>query len=246
MPQLQVRGDRVGQLCRLFHAHGGDHGLVVQRLLQLHVLLEQPGDALHHLLDGLGHFDLLLPTRTVATKKPSRVDDFRGFGALNAFDQHLDVAVRHLHALHDVADRAGLVISFGLGFVHGRHRAGWREISCGRRSALLPARARWIRGPRRTGVIMYGKMTMSRIGIIGNLRSSFFSREVVIGILCIIRCAKRAFVGRQPRRHNSCWDCISRLRDGRMEARMKGTRGMTGAEKSPFVENPAKNSRADG
>ena len=39
--KLQVRGDGVGQLGRILHAHGGDHGLVIQRLAQLHVLLEQ-------------------------------------------------------------------------------------------------------------------------------------------------------------------------------------------------------------
>ena len=49
--ELQVGGDGVGELRRLVHAHGGDHGLVVQRLLQLHVLLEERSDALHQLLD---------------------------------------------------------------------------------------------------------------------------------------------------------------------------------------------------
>ncbi len=38
--ELKIRGDGVGELCRLVHAHGGDDGLVVQRLLQLDVLLE--------------------------------------------------------------------------------------------------------------------------------------------------------------------------------------------------------------
>ena len=39
--ELQIGGDGVGELGRLVHAHGGDHGLVVQRLLQLDVLLEE-------------------------------------------------------------------------------------------------------------------------------------------------------------------------------------------------------------
>ena len=38
---LQIGGDGVGELRRLVHAHGGDDGLVVQRLLQLDVLLKE-------------------------------------------------------------------------------------------------------------------------------------------------------------------------------------------------------------
>ena len=45
--ELQVGGDGVGQLRRIFHAHGRDHGFVVQRLAELHILLEHAGDALH-------------------------------------------------------------------------------------------------------------------------------------------------------------------------------------------------------
>ena len=55
--ELQVGGDGVGQLGRIFHAHGRDHGFVVQRLAELYILLEQAGDALHARFDrrrGLG------------------------------------------------------------------------------------------------------------------------------------------------------------------------------------------------
>ena len=45
--QLQIRAHRVGQFARLVHADGRDHGLVVQVLAQLDVLLEQAGDARH-------------------------------------------------------------------------------------------------------------------------------------------------------------------------------------------------------
>jgi hypothetical protein len=34
--------------------------------------------------------------------------------------------------------------------------------------------------PTTKGVTMYGKITMSRMGIMGSLRGSFFSRAVVI------------------------------------------------------------------
>ena len=45
--ELQVRGDGVGQLRRIFHAHGRDHGFVVKRLAELHVLLKQGVHPLH-------------------------------------------------------------------------------------------------------------------------------------------------------------------------------------------------------
>ena len=56
--ELQVGGDGVGELGRLIHAHGGDDGFVVERLLQLDVLLEEAGDALHQLLDCGRHFEV--------------------------------------------------------------------------------------------------------------------------------------------------------------------------------------------
>ena len=37
----QVRGDRVGELAGIVHADGGDHGVVVQVVRELHVLLER-------------------------------------------------------------------------------------------------------------------------------------------------------------------------------------------------------------
>ncbi len=43
--QLQIRAHRVGQLARLVHADGRDHGFVVQVLAQLDVLLEQASHA---------------------------------------------------------------------------------------------------------------------------------------------------------------------------------------------------------
>ena len=39
--ELQVGAHRVGQLAGIVHPDGGDHGLVVQVLAQLDVLLEQ-------------------------------------------------------------------------------------------------------------------------------------------------------------------------------------------------------------
>jgi len=48
-----------------------DDGLVVERLLELDVLLEERGDALHQLLDGGGHFKLRFADTHRGHKKPS-------------------------------------------------------------------------------------------------------------------------------------------------------------------------------
>ena len=117
--ELQVGGDGVGELGGLVHAHGGDDGLVVERLLQLDVLLEEGGDALHELLDGRRHFELGLAGAHRGDKEAVAVVDLDGLGALHAFDQNLDIAVGHLDALHDVADGADLVDFLGLGLVDG-------------------------------------------------------------------------------------------------------------------------------
>ena len=55
--ELQIGADGVGQLAGIVHADGRDHGLVVQVLAELDVLLEQGGDALHRGVElriGLG------------------------------------------------------------------------------------------------------------------------------------------------------------------------------------------------
>ena len=115
--ELQVGGDGVGQLRRIFHAHGGDHGFVVQRLAELYILLEHAGDALH------ARFNLRRRLGGV-TRDPHRglqialgFDDLQDLAALDAFDQHFDVSVGQLQALHDVDDGADLENVAGLGFV---------------------------------------------------------------------------------------------------------------------------------
>ena len=117
--ELQVGGDGVGELGRLVHAHGGDDGFVVERLLQLDVLLEERGDALHELLGGGRHFELGFAGAHGGDEEAVAVVDFDGFGALHALDQNLDVAVGHFDALHNIADRPDLVDVLGLGLVDG-------------------------------------------------------------------------------------------------------------------------------
>ena len=125
--ELQVGGDDVGKLGRLVHAHGGDDGLVVERLLQLDVLLEEVGDALHQLLERGRHFELRLGGAHRGHKEAVAIGDVNRFGPLDPFHQHLDVAVGHLDALHDVADGADLVDFLGFGFVDGGVVLGGEE-----------------------------------------------------------------------------------------------------------------------
>src|SRR5258708_3335723 len=86
--ELQVGGDGVGQLRRIFHAHGGDHGLVVQRLAKLYILLEHAGDALH------AGFDLRRGLGGITGDPDGRLminfsfDDLQDFTALYALAQH--------------------------------------------------------------------------------------------------------------------------------------------------------------
>ncbi len=105
------------------------------------------------------------------------VGDRNHFGALHAFDQNLDVAIGQLQALDDVDDGADVVDFVGLG--------SSMEASCcvARKICLPPAiassRARTLDSrPTTNGVIMYGKMTTSRMGIIGKRLVSDFSLEV--------------------------------------------------------------------
>ena len=114
---LQIRGNGVGELGRLVHAHGGDDGFVVQRLLQLDVIFKQRRHALHQLLGRGRHLEVALAGAHRGHKEAVAVGDFKRLGALHAFHQHLDVAVGHLHALHDVADGPDLEDVLGLGLV---------------------------------------------------------------------------------------------------------------------------------
>ena len=115
----QVRGNRVGELAGIVHAHGGDHGVVVQVVRQLHVLLEQGHDAAHRAFDVAGHFLLLrqhLDDDAVEAFVLFPLDRAR---AIEPFHEDLDVAVGQLQALHDVGDAAHGVDVFGLRVVDG-------------------------------------------------------------------------------------------------------------------------------
>ncbi len=140
----QVGRDRVGQPARIVHAHGRDHRVVVQVVRELHVLLEQRHHPAHRAFDVARH--VLLPRQDLhhdAEEAPV-LFPLDGPGALDALDEHLDVAVGQLQALHDVADAAHRVDVLRLGVI-GRRLVLGRE-----KDALLLAQG-MLERPRRGG-----------------------------------------------------------------------------------------------
>ena len=101
--------------------------------------------------------------------------DLKDLAALDAFNQDFNVAVWQLEALHDVDDGADLENVVGL-WVRRCEASCWvaRKIflspaNASSRACTLDSR------PTTNGVIMYGKMTTSRMGIIGSFLLSNFS-----------------------------------------------------------------------
>ena len=115
--QLQIRGDSVGQLRRIVVANGGDHRLVVERLAELYILLEQSGDALHRGFDLRRQFGAVFRGANRRFKVAVGVDDLQDLAALEALDQDLDIAVGQFETLDDIDDGADLVDLVGLGLV---------------------------------------------------------------------------------------------------------------------------------
>ncbi len=101
-------------------ADRGDHRVVMQVVRQLDVLLEQRHDAAHRLLDVAGGVLLALQHLDDDAVEALVFLPLDDAGALDAFDQHLDVAVRQLEALHHVGDAAHREDVLGLRIVGGR------------------------------------------------------------------------------------------------------------------------------
>ena len=140
----QVRGNRVGELARVVHAHGGDHRVVVQVVRQLHVLLEQRHDAAHRAFDVAGgvlvlgqhlHHHAVEALVFLPLDRPRPVD---------ALDQHLDVAVGQLERLHHVGHAAHREDVLGPRIVH-------RRVVLRRQEDLLVLPERVLERARRDG-----------------------------------------------------------------------------------------------
>ena len=126
MPSGKVGGDDVGELGGLVRAQGGG-GFLVERLLELAVLLKELVDAADQLVGGGGGLEHDLRGLDGGDEEAVFVVDFRGAGALDAFDEDLDVAVGHADGLDDVADDADGVYVVGGGLVYGGVVLGGEE-----------------------------------------------------------------------------------------------------------------------
>ncbi len=105
---LEIRGDRVGKLAGVFDPHSGDHRVVIQALRELDVLLEKAGDAAGGLLDLRRGLSLHWDQADRGAEEAFVARDAYDFGALGSLDQDFNVAVRQLHALHDIRERSNL------------------------------------------------------------------------------------------------------------------------------------------
>ena len=109
----QVGGNRVRQLARIVDTDGRDHGVVVQVVRQLDVLLEEGHDAAHR---GFGVAAGLARLRQDLDHHPVEALVFLpldGPRAIHTLDEHLDVAVGQLQALDDVGHAAHRVDVLG-------------------------------------------------------------------------------------------------------------------------------------
>ncbi len=109
----QVSGNRVRQLARIVDADGRDHGVVVQVVRQLDVLLEQRHDAAHRGFGVAARLALLRQHLDHDAVEALVFLPLDGARAVDALDEHLDVAVGQLEALDDIGDAAHRVDVFG-------------------------------------------------------------------------------------------------------------------------------------
>ena len=164
----QMRRNGIGELAGVVNADRRDHRVVMQVVRQLHVLLEERDHAAHRAFDVAAGFPLF---RQHLDDDPVEAFVFLpldGAGAVDAFDQHLDVAVGQLQALDDVGDAAHRVDVFRRGSSTDASCWAARKIRLSLSSACSSARVELGR-PMTNGIIMCGKTTTSRNGTIGSV-----------------------------------------------------------------------------
>jgi len=125
--ELQVGGNDVGEFGRIFHAHCRNHGLVIQRLAEFHILLKQGGDALHAGFDLRVHLNGIASDANRGLHVTVRIGGLQKAAALDALDEDFDIAVGQLQALHDVDDGADLIDFIRFGLVDGGIVLGGQE-----------------------------------------------------------------------------------------------------------------------
>ncbi len=177
--ELQVGSNGVGQFAGVVAAHGRDHRIIIHVLAELDVLLKEASDAgdqgvqlraVFH--SERGGFDGGLEVAFFFANGDE-------FGAFDAFDQNLDIAVGLTQALDNIGNGPGGENLIGTRFVDLGIVLGSQEDLTVRGQRFFKARTLDSR-PTTNGVIMCGKMTTSRMGIIGSRRVSDFSFEEII------------------------------------------------------------------
>src|SRR5437588_1066760 len=161
--KLQIGRDGVGEPRRIVNLDSGDHGLVIQRLAKLHVLLEQRGHALNAGFHLRGRMRGEIHRAHRGLEVTFVVFYFEDFAALHAFDENLDVAILQLQSLHDVDDGADLVDLVRLGLVNaGVVLGGQKDLLVGSQRCFqgahagFPAHHEWGHHEREDHHVPYG------------------------------------------------------------------------------------------
>ena len=116
--KLKIGRNGVREARGIVNARGRDHRVVIQALRELDELLVKAGNFLNGLLDLRRRLDAGAEKPDGGAEKAFFSGNGNGAGALDALDEDLDIAVRQLHALHDVGERADGVDFLGFGIVN--------------------------------------------------------------------------------------------------------------------------------
>ena len=130
--ELQVGAHRVRQLAGVVHPDRGDHGLVVQILAQLDVLLEQPRNPADQCIQLRTRFHFEAGGTHHGAEEAFVVGDGDHLAALHALHQDLDVTVRQLQALDDIDNCSNTINFVGLRLIDGSVVLG------GKKDLLVP------------------------------------------------------------------------------------------------------------
>ena len=99
----EVGGHGIGQLARVLHADGREHGVVVEVIRHLHVAVEELDHAPHHGFDvAFGGHARDRPHQRL--HEAALFAELQGQAAIHALDQHPQVSVGQAQALHDLTD----------------------------------------------------------------------------------------------------------------------------------------------
>ena len=140
---LQIGRDRIGELGRILHPSGGNHGVVIQALRKLHILFKKSIDAPHRLIDLRRRFDTQRKKFQGCAVETLFTGELHDLGALDAFHQHANIAVGKLDALHNVCERSDCKDLLRLGIIDRS------IVLCGQENLLFSCQRLFQRAHRR-------------------------------------------------------------------------------------------------